>query len=45
MWIRDMECHKYDLDDVDDEEAPCDALRKMAIDDVRQQEANEDQPS
>jgi hypothetical protein len=26
---------QYDLDDVDDEEAPCDALRNMAIGDVR----------
>jgi hypothetical protein len=33
---------KYDLDDVD---APCDALRTMTIDDVRPQEGNEDQPS
>jgi transposase InsO family protein len=31
--------------DVDDEEAPCDALRNMTIGDVRPQEANEDQPS
>jgi hypothetical protein len=36
---------QYDLDDVDDEEAPCDALRTMAIGDVRPQEANEDKPS
>jgi hypothetical protein len=36
---------QYDLDDVDDEEAPCDALRTMAIGDVRPQETNEDQPS
>jgi hypothetical protein len=36
---------QYDLDDVDDEEAPCDALRNMAIGDVRPQEANEDQSS
>jgi hypothetical protein len=36
---------QYDLDDVDGEEAPCDALRTMAIGDVRPQEANEDQPS
>jgi hypothetical protein len=36
---------QYDLDDVDDEDAPCDALRNMAIGDVRQQETNEDQPS
>jgi hypothetical protein len=36
---------QYDLDDVDDEEAPCDALRTMATGDVRLQEADEDQPS
>jgi hypothetical protein len=36
---------QYDLDDVDDEELPCDALRAMVIGDVRPQEANEDQPS
>jgi hypothetical protein len=36
---------QYDLDDVDDEEAPYDTLRTMAIGDVRSQEANEDQPS
>jgi hypothetical protein len=36
---------QYDLDDVDDENAPCDALRTMVIGDVRPQEANEDQPS
>jgi hypothetical protein len=33
---------QYDVDDVDDEEAPCDTLRNMAIGDVRPQEANED---
>jgi hypothetical protein len=36
---------QYDLDDVDDEEAPCDALRTMTIGDVRLQEANKDQTS
>jgi hypothetical protein len=36
---------QYDLDDVDDEEAPCDTLRNMAIGDVRSQEAKEDQSS
>jgi hypothetical protein len=36
---------QYDLDNVDDEEAPCDALRTMSIGYVRPQEANEDQPS
>jgi hypothetical protein len=36
---------KYVLDDVDDKEAPCDALRTMAIGDMRPQETNEDQPS
>jgi hypothetical protein len=34
-----------DLDDVDDEEAPCDALRTMAIGDVRPQEINKDKRS
>ncbi|WP_428740131.1 hypothetical protein, partial [Sulfurimonas sp.] len=36
---------QYDLDSVDDEEAPYDTLRTMTIGDVRPQEANEDQPS
>jgi hypothetical protein len=36
---------QYDLDDVDDDDAPCDALRNMAIGDMRPQEANEDQSS
>jgi hypothetical protein len=36
---------QYDFDDVDDEEAPCDALRIMSIGDVRPQEVNEDQLS
>jgi hypothetical protein len=36
---------RYDLDYVDNEEAPCDALRTMAIGDVRPQEVNKDQPS
>jgi hypothetical protein len=31
---------QYDLDDVDDVEDPCDALRTIAIGDVRPQEAN-----
>jgi hypothetical protein len=35
---------QYDLNNVDDEEAHCDALRTMAIGDVRPQ-VNEDQPS
>jgi hypothetical protein len=42
---KDSQVEQYDLDDVDDEEAPCDALRTMAIGDVRPQEANEDQLS
>jgi hypothetical protein len=42
---KDYQVEQYDLDDVDDEEAPCDALRNMAIGDVRPQEANEDQSS
>jgi hypothetical protein len=41
----DSQVEKYDLRDVDDEEAPYDALRTMTIGDVRPQEANEDQPS
>jgi hypothetical protein len=40
----DSQVEQYDLDDADDEEAPCDALRTMTIGDVRPQEANEDQP-
>jgi hypothetical protein len=36
---------QYDLDNVDDEETPCDALRNIVVGDVRPQEANEDQPS
>jgi transposase InsO family protein len=36
---------QYDLDDIDDEDVPCDALRTMTIGDVRSQEVNEDQPS
>jgi hypothetical protein len=43
--INGSQVEQYDLDDVDDEEAPCDALRTMAIGDVRPQEANKDQPS
>jgi hypothetical protein len=30
---------QYDLDVVDDEEAPCDALQRMAIGDVRPQDS------
>jgi hypothetical protein len=41
----DSQVEQYDLNDVDDEEAPCDALRNMSIGDVRPQETNEDQPS
>jgi hypothetical protein len=41
----DSQVEQYDLDDVDDEEATCDALRNMAIGDVRPQEANKDQSS
>jgi hypothetical protein len=36
---------QFDLDDVDNEEGLCDALRTMNIGDVRLQEANEDQAS
>jgi hypothetical protein len=41
----DSQVEQYDLDDVDYEEASCDALRTMAIGDVRPQQENEDQPS
>jgi hypothetical protein len=30
----DSQVEQYDLDDVDDEEAPCDSLRNMSIGDV-----------
>jgi hypothetical protein len=43
--IKASHVEQYDLDDVDDEEAPCDDLRTMAIGDVRPQEVNEDQSS
>jgi hypothetical protein len=36
---------QYDLDDIDNEETPCDGLRTMSIGDVRPQKDNEDQPS
>jgi hypothetical protein len=36
---------QYDLNGVDDEDAPCDALRTIVVGDVRPQEVNEDQPS
>jgi hypothetical protein len=36
---------QYDLDVVDDEEAPCDALQRMAIGDVRPQDPSEHQAS
>jgi hypothetical protein len=36
---------QYDLDDVDDEEEPCDAMRTMPISDVRSQEVNQNQLS
>jgi hypothetical protein len=32
---------QYDLDVVDDEEAPCEALEKMTIGDVRLQDSRE----
>jgi hypothetical protein len=41
----DFQQEQYDLDVVDDKEAPCDALRRMSIGDVRPQELNEDHPS
>jgi hypothetical protein len=36
---------QYDLDVIDDEEAPCDALRRLANGDVRPQEITKDHPS
>jgi hypothetical protein len=36
---------QYDLDVIDDEEAPCDALQRMAIRDVRPQDPSEPQAS
>jgi hypothetical protein len=36
---------QYDLDVVDDEEAPCDALQRMVIGDVRLDDTNEPQTS
>jgi hypothetical protein len=36
---------QYDLDVVDDEEAPCDTLQRMAIGDVRPQDPSEPQAS
>jgi hypothetical protein len=41
----DSQVEQYDIDDLDDEEAPYDVWRTMAIGDVRPQEANEYQPS
>jgi hypothetical protein len=40
-----FQVEQCDLNDVDDEDAPCDALRTMAIGDMRPQEVNKDQPS
>jgi hypothetical protein len=34
---------QYDLDIVDDEEAPCEALQRMTIGDVRPQDSREPQ--
>jgi hypothetical protein len=36
---------QYDLDIVDDEKAPCEALQRMAIEDVRPQDPSESQAS
>jgi hypothetical protein len=41
----DSQVEQYDLNGVDDEDAPCDALRTIVVGDVRPQEVNEDQPS
>jgi hypothetical protein len=37
----DFQKEQVDLDLVDDEEAPCDALQRMAIGDVRPQDPND----
>jgi hypothetical protein len=41
----DFHVEQYDLDVVDDEEAPCDALQRMAIGNVRPQDPCEPQPN
>jgi hypothetical protein len=41
----DSQVEQYNLDNVDDEHASCDALRTMTIGDVTPQEVNEDKPS
>jgi hypothetical protein len=41
----DSHVEQYDLDVVDDEEAPCDALQRMAIGNVRPQDPCEPQPN
>jgi hypothetical protein len=37
----DSEVEQYDLNVVDDEEAPCEALQKMEIEDIRPQDPSE----
>jgi hypothetical protein len=37
----DSQVEQYNLDVVDDEEAPCEALQRMAIRDVRLQDSSE----
>jgi hypothetical protein len=39
--INDSQVEQYDLDVIDDEESPCEALQKMTIKDVRLQNASE----
>jgi hypothetical protein len=39
----DSQVEQYDLDVVDDEEAPCEAFQRMAIGDVRPQDPSEPQ--
>jgi hypothetical protein len=41
----DSQVKQYDLDVIDDEEAPCDALQRMVIGDVRPQDLTEHQAS
>jgi hypothetical protein len=43
--INCSQVEQYDLDVVDDEEAPCDDLHRMAIGDVRPHDPNEPQAS
>jgi hypothetical protein len=39
----DTQLEQFDLDVVNDEEAPCDALRRIVIDDIAPQDPNDPQ--